>query len=214
MKPASFASMFKDNTSKKMVHLSELRNDECVSGANVSISLALVDEDGITMAPVWVKLYNVPIVAFSESGLSLITTKLDRLIMLDVYTSIMCLNSWGHNTYAQALIEVYSTSDLVDSLILVIPFQNASGHSLKTIHIKYEWKPPCCDTCKIFDHTDECCPKKPKTITPTPVMDDGFMEVTRKWKGKHASKPRHIDGVRLTKPKPKYFYCPCWGNID
>ncbi|GJZ36853.1 hypothetical protein Tco_0583044 [Tanacetum coccineum] len=34
-KPVSFASMFKDNTSKKTVQLSELRNDECVSGADV-----------------------------------------------------------------------------------------------------------------------------------------------------------------------------------
>ncbi|GJR59805.1 hypothetical protein Tco_1501967 [Tanacetum coccineum] len=68
-------------------------------------------------------------------------------------------------------------------------------------------KPPCCDTCKISDHTDEHCPKKPKTTTPTPVTDNGSMEVTRKGKGKHASKPRRIDGVRLTKPKPNYFYC-------
>ncbi|GKB59387.1 hypothetical protein Tco_0915573, partial [Tanacetum coccineum] len=41
---ASFASMFKDNTSKKTVHLSELRNDEYVSGADVSISWASVNE--------------------------------------------------------------------------------------------------------------------------------------------------------------------------
>ncbi|GJR41209.1 hypothetical protein Tco_1216893 [Tanacetum coccineum] len=42
---ASFASMFKDNTSKKTVHLSELRNDEYVSGADVSISWASVNEE-------------------------------------------------------------------------------------------------------------------------------------------------------------------------
>ncbi|GKC97671.1 hypothetical protein Tco_1167946 [Tanacetum coccineum] len=44
MKLVSFASMFKDNTSKKTVHLSKLRNNKCVSGADVSIPLALVDE--------------------------------------------------------------------------------------------------------------------------------------------------------------------------
>ncbi|GJY26627.1 hypothetical protein Tco_0401353 [Tanacetum coccineum] len=82
------------------------------------------------------------------------------------------------------------------------------GHSLETIDIEYEWKPPRCDTCKISDHTNEHCPTKPKTTTPTPVRDNGFMEVTRKGKRKPASKPRRIDGVRLTKPKPNYFYCP------
>ncbi|GKF87422.1 zinc knuckle CX2CX4HX4C containing protein, partial [Tanacetum coccineum] len=122
MKPASFASMFKDNTSKKTVHLSELRNDECVSGADVSIPMTFVDEfatkegmeqvfengpwliwlvpiilntwtlntrlkkDEINTAPVWIKLHNVPIVAFSEVELSLITTKLGCPIMLDAYT--------------------------------------------------------------------------------------------------------------------------------
>nr|GFB26024.1 zinc knuckle CX2CX4HX4C [Tanacetum cinerariifolium] len=107
IKPASFASMFKDNTSKKMIHISELRNDKCVSGADVSIPLASVDaKDETTMAPVWVKLHNVPIVAFSKVGLSLITTKLGRPIMLDADTITMCPNSQGRNTYARALIEV------------------------------------------------------------------------------------------------------------
>ncbi|GJY46274.1 hypothetical protein Tco_0435337, partial [Tanacetum coccineum] len=44
MKPAYFASMFQDNTSKNTVYLFELRNDECVSGVDVSIPLASVDE--------------------------------------------------------------------------------------------------------------------------------------------------------------------------
>ncbi|GKD77361.1 zinc knuckle CX2CX4HX4C containing protein, partial [Tanacetum coccineum] len=94
-----------------------------------------------------------------------------------------------YNTYVRALIEVSSTSALMDSLIVAIAFQNGSGHSLETIDIEYEWKPPRCETCKIFDHTDEHCPKKPKTTTPTPVTDDGFLEAYKKGKGHHASKP-------------------------
>ncbi|GJU50271.1 hypothetical protein Tco_1219826, partial [Tanacetum coccineum] len=42
-------------------------------------------------------------------------------------------------------------------------------------------------------------------------QDDGFIEVTRKNnKGKKADKSllRHIDGLKLNKPKPKYFYHP------
>ncbi|GJV97649.1 hypothetical protein Tco_1549226 [Tanacetum coccineum] len=104
--------------------------------------------------------------------------------------------------------EVSSTPTLVDSLIVPIPFQNGSRHSLETLDIEYKYKPSCWDTCKIYDHTDEHCPKNPKTTTLTPVTDDGFVEVNQKGKGKHASKPRHIDGVRLTKPKPNYFYHP------
>ncbi|GJY32412.1 zinc knuckle CX2CX4HX4C containing protein [Tanacetum coccineum] len=44
----------------------------------------------IKSAPVWVKLHHVPIVAYSEVGLSLITTQIGKPIMLDSYTSNMC----------------------------------------------------------------------------------------------------------------------------
>nr|GEW88149.1 hypothetical protein [Tanacetum cinerariifolium] len=246
MKSTSFASMFKDNTSKKTVHLSELRNDECVSGADVSVRMACVDEVSGRFAntlygyfigkrlvfPIvenydkntWAK-YGVERIMSSngffffqfatkegmeqvlENGPWLIRRidlnycQVRSSIMLDAYTSTMCLNSWGRNTYARALIGVSSTSDLVKSLIVDIPFQNGPGHSLETIDIEYEWKPPRCYTCKILDHMDEHCPKKPKTTTttPTPVTDDGFVKETRKGKGKHASKPRHINGETVHK---------------
>ncbi|GJZ68120.1 zinc knuckle CX2CX4HX4C containing protein [Tanacetum coccineum] len=47
-------------------------------------------KETITSAPIWVKMHNVPIVAYSETGLSLITSQLGRPIMLDAYTSTMC----------------------------------------------------------------------------------------------------------------------------
>ncbi|GJS16346.1 hypothetical protein Tco_0410818 [Tanacetum coccineum] len=41
------------------------------------------------------------------------------------------------------------------------------------------------------------------------TSDDGFVEINKKHrKGKKPSKPKHIDGVRLTKPKPNYYYRP------
>ncbi|GJT01558.1 hypothetical protein Tco_0826216 [Tanacetum coccineum] len=50
---------------------------------------------------------------------------------------------------------------------------------------------------------------KVKVVVPNPVSDDGFVKVTRKHgKGKQNGKPRQIDGVRLTKPKPNNYYRP------
>nr|GEU95979.1 hypothetical protein [Tanacetum cinerariifolium] len=165
MKPISFAFILKDNTSKKMVKIAELSNDENVKGADVAIPLAAVDEniwlpnsrlkkDEIAATPVWVKLHNVPIVAYSEIGFSLITTKLGGSIMLDAYMSTMCLKSWGRNNYARALIEVSSKKAIVDSLVVAIPFEMAQG--------------------------DEKCPKHAKDVNLTQVSDDGFVEVIRK----------------------------------
>nr|GEV55671.1 retrovirus-related Pol polyprotein from transposon TNT 1-94 [Tanacetum cinerariifolium] len=136
-KSASFASIFKENTTKKIVQTSELRNDEFVQGADVAISLAAVEEIS------------------------------DRF----------------RNT-------IYG-----------------SGHSMETIEVVYEWQPSRCETCKIFDHNDEHCLKKITFIEPTKALDFEFVEVTHKHgKWKQSAKPKHINGVRLTKPKPNYYY--------
>ncbi|GJW40423.1 putative reverse transcriptase domain-containing protein [Tanacetum coccineum] len=49
----------------------------------------LLKED-VSTIPVWVKLYGVPVMAFSEDGLSAIATKLGTPLMLDSYTT-----DWG-----------------------------------------------------------------------------------------------------------------------
>ncbi|GJX89003.1 zinc knuckle CX2CX4HX4C containing protein [Tanacetum coccineum] len=130
-------------------------------------------KDDITLAPVWVKLHNVPIVAYSETGLSLITTQLGRPIMLDSYTCNMCLNPWGRNTYARALIEVSAAKTLLDSLVVAIPLPNGKGHTLENIEIE-------------VDVTKPVVTNKPSTKPSTSVDDeDGFIEVkNRKKKGK------------------------------
>ncbi|GKC14373.1 hypothetical protein Tco_1011155 [Tanacetum coccineum] len=58
------------------------------------------------LVPIWVKLYDIPIVVFTEDGLSAMATKLCIPVMLDSNTSSMCLQSWGHLDYARALIDV------------------------------------------------------------------------------------------------------------
>ncbi|GKD34183.1 retrovirus-related pol polyprotein from transposon TNT 1-94 [Tanacetum coccineum] len=57
---------------------------------NISLS-----KDKVTKVPVWVKLHKVPVVSYSEDGLSLIATKIGNPIMLDAFTSAMCLDAWG-----------------------------------------------------------------------------------------------------------------------
>nr|GEU88905.1 hypothetical protein [Tanacetum cinerariifolium] len=54
----------------------------------------LVKED-VTNVSVWVKLHGVLVTAFSDDGLSAIITKFGTPLMLDSYTSDMCIQSWG-----------------------------------------------------------------------------------------------------------------------
>nr|GEU37647.1 hypothetical protein [Tanacetum cinerariifolium] len=258
----SFASVLIHKVNR-VVEIIELRNDECVEDAAVTIPLAAIEEvtsrfentlygyfvgkrlayqvvenyvknvwvplllniwspnsdlhkAEIKKVSVWVKLHNVPIVAYSEVGLSLITTQNGKPIQLDAYTSDMCLNSWGRSAYDRALIEISAEDVLKEDLVIAIPIGKDKGHSLASIRIEYEWRPPRCSTCLIFDHTDDKCPKLSKVITPTvvtnvelnlskDVADDGF-EVVKKKQNKKKKHQKQVDGVVLNKPSLNLHY--------
>ncbi|GJT80255.1 hypothetical protein Tco_1054597 [Tanacetum coccineum] len=102
---------------------------------------ASLKKEDLTRAPVWVKLHNVPIAAFTEDG----------------------LKSWGCISYARALIEINSEQVLKDDLVVAIPLLNILGYTKETVSIEYEWQPPRCESCKIFGHSDDQCPKKKST---------------------------------------------------
>ncbi|GJW88932.1 retrovirus-related pol polyprotein from transposon TNT 1-94 [Tanacetum coccineum] len=76
------------------------------------------------------KLHGVPVMAFSEDCLSAIATKLGTPLMLDSYTSDMCVQSWGRD-----------------------------GHYTCIVRVEYEWKPPRCSSSKVFGHIHEECPR-------------------------------------------------------
>ncbi|GJS31357.1 uncharacterized vacuolar membrane protein [Tanacetum coccineum] len=104
-------------------------------------------------------------------------------------------------------------TDLKKEVIMVVPNEDGTSYTREFISVEYEWQPPRCADCKNFGHSDDKCPKivrEPVTCT-TPVMNsDGFTEVKRKKnKGKKADqqpRARHIDGIRLTNPKPNFYW--------
>ncbi|GKC07942.1 hypothetical protein Tco_0999552, partial [Tanacetum coccineum] len=67
--------------------------------------------------PVWVKLHGVLVTAFSEDGLSAISTKLGTPLMLDSYTADMCMQSWGRSSYARAMIKLKADVELKDNIV-------------------------------------------------------------------------------------------------
>ncbi|GJZ54655.1 nucleotide-diphospho-sugar transferase [Tanacetum coccineum] len=118
----------------------------------------LLKED-VCIVPVWVKLYGVPITAFNEDGLSAITTKLVKPLMLDSYTSDMCMQSWGRSSYVRVIIELRSDVELKDNIFVAMPTITREGHYTCNVCLEYEWKPPKCSACKGFGHIHEECLK-------------------------------------------------------
>ncbi|GJY28569.1 copia protein [Tanacetum coccineum] len=118
----------------------------------------LLKED-VSIVPVWVKLHGVPVTAFNEDGLSAIATKLGTPLMLDSYTSDMCMQSWGRSSYARVMIELRAGVELKGNIVIAMPGHTRELHYTCNVRVKYEWKPPRCSSCKVFGHIHEECPK-------------------------------------------------------
>ncbi|GJR28575.1 cytokinin dehydrogenase 3-like protein [Tanacetum coccineum] len=118
----------------------------------------LKEDDG--NIPVWVKLHGVPMTAFSEDGLSAIATKFGTPLMLDSYTTDMCMQLWGRSSYARAMIELRADVKLKDNIVVDMPKLVGEGFYMCMIRVEYEWRPPRCSSCKIFGHCLNECPKK------------------------------------------------------
>ncbi|GKG41044.1 zinc finger, CCHC-type containing protein, partial [Tanacetum coccineum] len=80
----------------------------------------LLKEDVVNVL-VWVKLHGVLVTVFNEDGLSAIATKLGTPLMLDFYTSDMCLQSWDRSSYARVMIELRTDMELKDNIVVALP---------------------------------------------------------------------------------------------
>ncbi|XP_022037240.1 uncharacterized protein LOC110939954 [Helianthus annuus] len=109
--------------------------------------------------PVWVKMHDVPLAAYTEDGLSLIASKIGVPKVLDNETSKMCTESWGRSGFARAIIELDAEKEAKDNIMIAIPNVEDGGILKSNIRVEYEWKPPRCNTCKVFGHISEECPK-------------------------------------------------------
>ncbi|GKC53584.1 putative reverse transcriptase domain-containing protein, partial [Tanacetum coccineum] len=118
----------------------------------------LLKEDVVNVS-VWVKLHGVPMIAFSEDGLSVVATKLGTLLILDSCTSDMCMESWVRSSYARAMIKLWDDVDLKDTIMVAMPKLVKEGFYTCTVRVKYEWKSIRCTCCKVFGHVQDECPK-------------------------------------------------------
>ncbi|GJX49705.1 hypothetical protein Tco_0276550 [Tanacetum coccineum] len=113
---------------------------------------------------------SIPRKVFSEDGLSIIASQIGKPIMLDSYTTSMCIDSWGRSSFARCLIEINAEDALSESLTIGVPLIEGSGYTIETVS-----SPPTVVTSNVVTSTVE------KT-------NDGFQTVgKKKKKGKSKS---------------------------
>nr|GEV88277.1 zinc knuckle CX2CX4HX4C [Tanacetum cinerariifolium] len=94
--------------------------------------------------------------------------------------------------------KVNSEANLVDVVTIGIPSFPGDDFTKETIRVKYEWRPPRCDICKIFGHVHDHFPQKvvsppivatSNVVTPTvEITNNSFQTVGKKKKRKSKSK--------------------------
>ncbi|GJX75383.1 hypothetical protein Tco_0313978 [Tanacetum coccineum] len=132
----------------------------------------------VTKVPVWVKLYNVPVLAYSEDGLSLIATQI-------------------------AIPEEEGDGHINEVIRVEYEWTPPHYGECKTFGHTLSMCPK-----RVMEATSSSTKSNPKSAPKsTNVADhDGFIEVNnRKNKGKNQGKPTRIDGIRLTKPKASFY---------
>ncbi|GKA65942.1 putative reverse transcriptase domain-containing protein [Tanacetum coccineum] len=174
-----------------------------------SVNMSL-SKDDVKKVPVWVKMLKVPVVAYTEDGLSRITSQIGRPIMVDSFTSEMCDATWGRMGYARALIEISVDKALKQEVVMDVPIKDGAGQTLERIKLEYEWKPPFCLECHVFGHDSNSCPKKAhEAVKPSSnsgletKQQDGFTTVThkkKKTKNQANVQPKQFGGLKLNKP--------------
>nr|GEU40024.1 hypothetical protein [Tanacetum cinerariifolium] len=184
-KKLSFASVANEQPVKKAIKNKELHNELYVDGAVVTIPIEVVEavKEGMENSP-WL-IRKVPLI-WNEWTPNTILKK-DEI-------------KRGRSTYVRALIEISANVDLMDSLVIAIPHCDKEGHTFAMIDIEYEWTPPRCASCKIFDLVSDKGPKLHKEVSKVKVSDDGFTEVKKKKAKAKKNNKKQVEGVRLTKP--------------
>ncbi|GJY10682.1 retrovirus-related pol polyprotein from transposon TNT 1-94 [Tanacetum coccineum] len=98
-------------------------------------------------------------------------------------------------------------------VIMAVPNEDETSYTREVISVAYKLQPQRCVDCKKFGHSGDKCQKivrEPVSFTTSDMNSDGFTKVKRKKnKGKKADQQpwsRHIDGIRLTKPKPDFYW--------
>ncbi|GKB82107.1 RNA-directed DNA polymerase, eukaryota, reverse transcriptase zinc-binding domain protein, partial [Tanacetum coccineum] len=76
----------------------------------------VIEKETHCKIPVWIRLYNVPLEAWSIKGISAISIRLGRPIMMDQMTSDMCKKGSGRLGYARVLVKVDAGKEYLEKI--------------------------------------------------------------------------------------------------
>nr|GEV00131.1 ATPase, F1/V1/A1 complex, alpha/beta subunit, zinc knuckle CX2CX4HX4C [Tanacetum cinerariifolium] len=206
-----------DGTNKSGVHVSVLTNDVKVVGANVNIPCAVVDE-------VSVKFANTLYGYFIGEHLTFPTVEayvtnawakygFQRAIF---HNGFLFFKFTSHEGMVKTLeggpwfirsIPIFLNIWEANTMLKMEDITRGEGHYLEVLDVEYDWWPPRCSKCKMFDHEDDFCPSLVKKVASVSIAgkvngSDSGLKV-KQMIGNNAAKK---NGFRFSKPKNNLIY--------
>ncbi|GKD12423.1 hypothetical protein Tco_1196830 [Tanacetum coccineum] len=188
----------------KIVKVSSLTNEEKVTGADVALPIAAIDE-------ICDQFANTVYGYFIGSKLA-----------FPIVEKYVC-NAWAKYGFVRVIFRngfflfKFSSHEGMekDTVVVAIPFPNGSGHSLENLDVEYEWKPYQCSKCNVFNHDDKFCPSRDIRATPCSLSGNGgksndgsggTVSCNRMHGNKQHAKAKQFQGLKFSKPKSKVIY--------
>ncbi|GKB67000.1 RNA-directed DNA polymerase, eukaryota, reverse transcriptase zinc-binding domain protein [Tanacetum coccineum] len=109
--------------------------------------------------PVWIKLFNIPLEAWSVKGISALASKLGKPLVMDDMTASMCHNGTRRSAFARVLVEIEASKGFKD--IIEIQYKDKNNNVIRTkfVKVEFSWKPISCTHCNVFGHSEFRCHK-------------------------------------------------------
>ncbi|GJV53841.1 RNA-directed DNA polymerase, eukaryota, reverse transcriptase zinc-binding domain protein [Tanacetum coccineum] len=165
-----------------------------------------MDKKEMSTIPIWAKLTNVPLEAWSNEGISALASRLGKPLIMDNMTTRMCKHGSGKMEYARVLVEFDVKKGFKDKIVIQYRNKENEVKGSKTVNVEYLWKPDICSHCSVFGHDFNKCGKRPKTVDeiekerenvkPIETDAEGFIEVNYK---KNAGQKRTDNVVNSSK---------------
>ncbi|XP_024963569.1 uncharacterized protein LOC112503802 [Cynara cardunculus var. scolymus] len=115
-----------------------------------------------TSCPLWIKFFNIPLVAFNREGISRIASAVGIPLRLDACTASTCDKAWGRTNFAKVLVDVWAVGEIQRQIEVVIPRLSGNGEDIIKVVLEYDWVPSQCSKCKVFGHQPRRRHWKPK----------------------------------------------------
>ncbi|GKF26265.1 ATPase, F1/V1/A1 complex, alpha/beta subunit, partial [Tanacetum coccineum] len=103
-----------------------------------------IDKTEPNKLPLWVKLRNIPLEAWTINGISSLASRIKKPLIMDDVTASICKLGVGRIDFARVLVEVQAKKGLPDKIKVVYKNAHKVVTGVKTVQVKYDWMPFVC----------------------------------------------------------------------